>query len=1138
MAQFQKPENALKRAEELIEVGNKKNALDTLKDALNNRKWRNNWSPTIEKIIIKYLELCVELKKISYAREGLIQYRGTCQAANIGSLELVVQTFRKAAEEKINEALQQQENAMNMQDMEDLDEKELPHTILLRSIQAHDTRQQSQDREVTAHFRFSWDTYRIILDVLKSNVRLEEVYHETARHAFEFCRVNKRQQEFRRLCEILRKNYTDLSKPRSGANQHQVNPGAYDTVTRTIDTRFAQLRTATELDLWREAYNTATEVDELMKKVKVKPKPRSEYYEYLGQIFWKSENHLFHAFACLKNVLFVKAFKKDLSKEDLQTMASKAVMATLCVPFQRKSDIHATLELTADNGQASPYEKAKRHASLFSAQSVPTRDSIISSLIEKNLLQHAAEPCQRLFSLIESDFTPLSLCQDAKPYLDKIADEDICGGKLGIYITPLQKIIFFRLMKQLSEVYASMTIENFERAASIVPFGIAEKWMANAARQQGINIQINYREKAIVFGATRKFDMKSMRQPLIEIGHKLQQAMQRVAPEEQNKKEKIEKQALYQNIVKRIEDERGFIRQRVAEIERRKEENERKKQEQDREAEYKRMQQEAAEAEAERKRLQEERNKREIEREEQRKKDAKMKETKEMLEQMKKQDESKPSNLKIAGKKIGDIQAEDIEKFSLHELEHAREVQVQRERQEKIRQRKLESKRVDHLSRAFREEEKTRLNDWIDQTLEKDQQFLEEARKQDEAEQRLKHQEGIVEKKMIAPFQDEKDKWIEDQLEDKRREHNQLVQEKILQGRMKAARDKIERARKRMAAKEADELRRVEEEKREAENRKRKAQEEKRRQQEEKEAEELREQEEKERAEEQARKEKEREAKAAKQKEMAEMADRAEAKRRERERELEERQRAGPAAEERDNGRGGFGRGGDRDRDNGRGGDDWRRGGDRDRDAGRGGDDWRRGGPRDRDNGRGGDDWRRGGDRADEDRGGRTEEKEKSAPWRRPAQNTKADEDEGWRRPAASAPRRGGDEDEQPSSPWGSRRGAAGGRREADDDKEWSRPAAVRRDPEPAQKAADEGDDDDDFQTVGKKKGKAKEAPPPEPAQEEDDDGFTAVTTGKKKKGGAAAPPPWRRASDAADGPSRGDAGGAPSKPAPWKRPQ
>merc|ERR1712217_290195 len=115
-------------------------------------------------------------------------------------------------------------------------------------------------------------------------------------------------------------------------------------------------------------------------------------------------------------------------------------------------------------------------------------------------------------------------------------------------------------------VYSNMTIENFERAASIVPFAIAEKWMANAARQQGINIQINYSHKAIVFGAPRKVDMKSMRQPLIEIGSKLQQAMQRVAPEEQLKKEKAEKQQLQQNLVRRIEAETKEIRNRRDEI--------------------------------------------------------------------------------------------------------------------------------------------------------------------------------------------------------------------------------------------------------------------------------------------------------------------------------------------------------------------------------------------------------------------------------------------------------------------------------------------------------------------------------------------------------------------------------------------
>jgi len=166
-----------------------------------------------------------------------------------------------------------------------------------------------------------------------------------------------------------------------------------------------------------------------MSKPGTKPKPhlRSMYYEYLGRIFWKSDNHLFHALACLKNLIFVKGAKHNLSPEELQLLASKAVLATLCVPFQKNSDIHTTLELTTE-GSNSPYEKAKKHATLFNVQSVPTRDSISTQLVEKGLLPLALEPCKRLFALIESDFTPLSLCQDAKPFLDAINQEDVFDG--------------------------------------------------------------------------------------------------------------------------------------------------------------------------------------------------------------------------------------------------------------------------------------------------------------------------------------------------------------------------------------------------------------------------------------------------------------------------------------------------------------------------------------------------------------------------------------------------------------------------------------------------------------------------------------------------------------------------------------
>merc|ERR550514_630377 len=411
-------------------------------------------------------------------------------------------------------------------------------------------------------------------------------------------------------------------------------------------------------------------------------------------------------------------------------------------------------------------------------QSVPTRETILGQLVEKNLLQHSSPTCQRLFALIESDFTPLSLCLDAKPFLDELEGDEVCDGKLLQYVTPLKQIIFFRLMKQLSEVYANMTIEMFERAASIVPFSIAEKWMASAAKAQGINVQIDYLRKAIVFGAPRKVDMKSMRQPLIDIGHKLQQAILRVAPDDQFKSERLEKQqlSLETNISARIENEHRTI-------ERRKEESEKRKEIQEKEAQEKVRRQELKDAEAERNRKEEERRRRESEKEEQRRREAAMAKNKELLEQMKKQAEQTNAKVKVGGKRITEIVADDLEKIGVDQIEKAREEQVQRERAEKIRQRKLESKRVDHLARAFREEEAKKLDQWAFSIEARDKDFLNEVEARKEEEMRAQHTKDLEEKASLMTYQSAKDRWMEEQMVEREadfREKKAQQEEKLI----------------------------------------------------------------------------------------------------------------------------------------------------------------------------------------------------------------------------------------------------------------------------------------------------------------------------------------------------------------------
>lgn len=65
---------------EFIEVGKEARALDTLQEVFRNKKFSYTWSESVmEPIMMKYLELCVELKKSHIAKEGLFQYRNMFQ---------------------------------------------------------------------------------------------------------------------------------------------------------------------------------------------------------------------------------------------------------------------------------------------------------------------------------------------------------------------------------------------------------------------------------------------------------------------------------------------------------------------------------------------------------------------------------------------------------------------------------------------------------------------------------------------------------------------------------------------------------------------------------------------------------------------------------------------------------------------------------------------------------------------------------------------------------------------------------------------------------------------------------------------------------------------------------------------------
>lgn len=81
-------------------------------------------------------------------------------------------------------------------------------------------------------------------------ILIVSMYLQMAAHrAFQFCKQYKRITEFRRLCEIIRNHLANLNKYRDQRDRPDLS--APESLQLYLDTRFEQLKIATELKLWQ-----------------------------------------------------------------------------------------------------------------------------------------------------------------------------------------------------------------------------------------------------------------------------------------------------------------------------------------------------------------------------------------------------------------------------------------------------------------------------------------------------------------------------------------------------------------------------------------------------------------------------------------------------------------------------------------------------------------------------------------------------------------------------------------------------------------------------------------------------------------------------------------------------------------------
>lgn len=190
---------------------------------------------------------------------------------------------------------------------------------------------------------------------------------------------HERKVEFRRLCETLRLHLANVAKY---ANQtHSINLADPETLQHHLDTRFAQLNTSVELELWQEAFRSVEDVHNLLTMAKKAPRPAmmANYYEKLTRIFLMSGNALYHAAAWGRYYAIVTAMGGK-SQEELSRLAGQVLVSALAVPVGSQTQ-------DAEDGKV----KNPRLTVLLGLSKAPTRKALLEDAVSA-------------FSVIQSDF--------------------------------------------------------------------------------------------------------------------------------------------------------------------------------------------------------------------------------------------------------------------------------------------------------------------------------------------------------------------------------------------------------------------------------------------------------------------------------------------------------------------------------------------------------------------------------------------------------------------------------------------------------------------------------------------------------------------------------------------------------------
>ncbi|XP_030058488.1 eukaryotic translation initiation factor 3 subunit A isoform X2 [Microcaecilia unicolor] len=760
-AYFQRPENALKRANEFLEVGKKQPALDVLYDVIKSKKHRT-WQKIHEPIMLKYLELCVDLRKSHLAKEGLYQYKNICQQVNIKSLEDVVRAYLKLAEEKTESA--KESSQQMVLDIEDLDNIQTPESVLLSAVSGEDTQDRTDRLLLTPWVKFLWESYRQCLDLLRNNSKVERLYHDIAQQAFKFCLLYTRKAEFRKLCDNLRMHLGQIQRHHNQSTA--INLNNPESQSMHLETRLVQLDSAISMELWQEAFKAVEDIHGLFSLSKKPPKPQlmANYYNKVSTVFWKSGNALFHATTLHRLYHLSREMRKNLTPEEMQRMSTRVLLATLSIPITpERTDIARLLDM-----DGIIMEKQRRLATLLGLQSPPNRNGLINDMVRFNVLQYVVPEVKELYNWLEVEFHPLKLCGRVTKVLDWVKEQTEKESELQQYVLQLQNNTILRLLQQVAQIYQSI---EFSRLTSLIPFVDAfqlERSIVDAARHCDLQVRIDHTSRTLSFGSDLNYSTREdapvgpylqsmpseqIRNQLTAMSSALSKAIAVIKPPQILQEKDEQHQLAVTAYLKNARKEHQRILARRQTIEERKERLESLNIQREKEELEQREAEQLKVRKAEEERLRQEAKEREKERILQEHEQIKKKTVRERLEQIKKTE--------LGAKAFKDIDIEDLEELDPDFIMAKQVEQLEKEKKELQERLKNQEKKIDYFERAKRLEEIPLIKKAYEEQRVNDMELWEQQEEERITTMKLEREKALEHKNRMSRMLEDKDLFVE-----------------------------------------------------------------------------------------------------------------------------------------------------------------------------------------------------------------------------------------------------------------------------------------------------------------------------------------------------------------------------------------